>query len=122
MVRQAPAQLLGHLEGQGLGALGVVGAQVNVDKTPAVGVGHLAAEAVHLVVVTLHGHQGGVIDEGAQHLPGFQIRRNEHTAAQSGMGRDGGGGIGQIAGGCTAHSGEAQLPGHGSRRQTPPDP
>ena len=34
MVRGLPSQLLGHLEGQGLRALGVVGADIDIDERP----------------------------------------------------------------------------------------
>ena len=46
----------------------------------------------------MHRHQGGVIDQGAEHLAELQVAGDEDAAVESGVGRDGGGGIGQIAG------------------------
>ena len=42
VVGQAPAELLGDLVADGLGAFGVVGAEVDVDEAPVVLVGDLA--------------------------------------------------------------------------------
>ena len=61
----------------------------------------------------MHRHQGGVVDQGAQHLAQFQIAGDEHAAVEAGVGGDGGGGVGQVAGGGATHRGEAQLPGAG---------
>ena len=56
VVRESPAELLGHLEGERLGALGVVGAEVDVDERPfLVFVDDLGAEAVDLVVGAVDG-------------------------------------------------------------------
>ena len=51
VVGQAPAELLGGLEAERLGALGVVGAHVHVHERPRQRLGDLAAQAVHVVVV-----------------------------------------------------------------------
>ena len=70
MVGQPPAELLGHLVAQGLAALGVVGAHIDVDEGPFVvfAVGQLAAQAVDLVVGAVHGHQRRAVDGGADNL------------------------------------------------------
>src|SRR3546814_5349120 len=52
-VGRAPAERLGDLEGERLGALGVERAQVDVDEAPAGLVGDLEAEAVDVVVGAL---------------------------------------------------------------------
>ena len=58
-VGRAPAELLRDLEGDGLGALGVVGPQVDVQEGPALQlVGELQAEPVDLVVGSLDAHDG----------------------------------------------------------------
>ena len=111
MIGELPTQLFHHLIGEGFGALGVVRTKIDIDETPPVGVCHLRTESVHLVVISLHRHQGGVVDQGAQDLAGFQIRGNEHTALQTSVGGDGCRGVGQIARTGTAHGGEAQLLG-----------
>ena len=113
VVGQLPTQLLDHLVAKGFGAFRVIGAKVDVHEAPAVGVGHFRTQAIHLVIVALHRHQGGVVDQGAEHLAQFQITGDEHTAIQARMGGDGCGGVGQVAGGGAAHRGEAQLAGAG---------
>ena len=113
MIRQAPPKLFDHLVAEGLGPLGVIGTQVDVHKAPTEGVGHLGAEFVDLVIVAPHRHQGGVVDQGAQYLAGLKISGDEDAALHAGMGRDGGGGVGQVAGAGTADGGEAQLTGTG---------
>ena len=73
MVRQPPVQLLSDLIAQGLAALGVVGAHVDVDESPGVVVGQFAAEAVHLVVGAVHRNQHRVVDGCADDLAPLQV-------------------------------------------------
>src|SRR5581483_5530593 len=47
---RAPAELLGDLEAEGLGSLGIVGPKVDVHQPPAVLVRDLRAQPVHLVI------------------------------------------------------------------------
>src|SRR5438132_967838 len=68
MLRCPPAQLLGDLVAERLGAFRVVRPEVHVHERPAVLVSDLRAEAVHLVVGAVHGDQGRVVDERAQDL------------------------------------------------------
>ena len=71
VLRQPPAELLDDLEAERLGALGVVGAQVDVGEAPAVLVGDLRAEAVDVVVVAADRHQLRLVDARARAtLPG----------------------------------------------------
>ena len=59
VVGSAPAELLGHLEGQGLRSFGVVGAHVHVHERPRrLLAGELGAEAVDVVVASLDREHG----------------------------------------------------------------
>jgi hypothetical protein len=68
-VGELPAELLGDLEGQRLGALGVVRADVDVDERPVVALaGDLGAEPVDRVVVALHRDHVGPVGAGGEDL------------------------------------------------------
>ena len=56
----------------------------------------LAAEAVDLVVVPLHGHDLGIVDEGADDLPRLEIRGDEDDPLESGLGGLGGDRVGEV--------------------------
>ena len=77
MLRESPAKLFGNLEAVGLGALRVVGAEVDVGESPAVGVSHLRAQAVDVVVVAAHGDDARTIDAGAGDLAELEIVGDE---------------------------------------------
>ncbi len=64
----------------GLGALGVVRAQVDVGEAPAVLVGHLRAQAVDVVVVAADGDDARPVDRGAGDLAGLEVVGNEDVA------------------------------------------
>ena len=81
VLRQPPAELLDDLEAERLGALGVVGAQVDVGEAPAVLVGDLRAEPVDVVVVAADRHQLRLIDGRADHLARLEVVRDEDVAA-----------------------------------------
>jgi len=68
---QLPTELLRHLEAMGLGAFGVVGPQIDVDKGPAVFVADLTAESIDVVVVSFDRDGLGSINGGADNLPLF---------------------------------------------------
>ncbi len=117
VVGGAPAQLLGDFIAQGLGALGVVGAHVDVDEGPGVLVADLGAEAVDVVVGALDSHQVGAVNLRAQQLAFFQVRGHEDEglhARPRGVGADR---VGQVAGGGAGQGVVAELPrlggGHG---------
>jgi hypothetical protein len=65
--------LLGDLVAYGLGAFGVVGAEVHVDEAPGVLVGDLGAEAVDVVVVAVNADKTRTIDLGVEDLCGFEV-------------------------------------------------
>src|SRR5680860_1177977 len=91
VVGQRPSELLGDLEAQRLGALGVVGAHVDVD------------------VVALDRDEVGRIDRGGKHLGLLQVGGDEHVGGHAGVRRMGGHGLGEVARRCARRRVEAQL-------------
>ena len=83
MAGECPAELFGDLERVGLGAFGVVGAQVDIREAPAVLIRHLRAQPVHIVVVAAHGDDARVVHAGAGHLARLEIVRDEDGARQA---------------------------------------
>ena len=114
MVGRLPPELLGRLEGEGLGALGVVGAQVDVDERPRrlLG-GQLGAQPVDVVVAALDRDQVGAVDGGGDDLALLQVGGDEHHVAHAGPGRVGRHRVGQVAGGRAGRHLEAHGPGPG---------
>ena len=112
--RQPPTELLGHLVAQRLGALGVVGPDVDVDERRLfefVGLGQLAAEPVDVVVGTFDTHQGAAVDRRLDDLGRLQVGRNEDDGVHPDPRRVGRDRVGQVAGGRAGDPGETQLPG-----------
>ena len=120
MVGNAPAQLLRHLVAQGLAALGVVGAHIDVDESPRVVVAHLAAQAVHLIVGAVHRHHGGAVHGGADDLAPLQVGGDEDHGAQAGAGGVGGDAARQVAGRGAGDGLEPELAGLGGRHRHHP--
>ena len=109
VLRQPPAELLGDLEAVGLGALGVVRAQVDVDDRPAVLVGDLGAQPVDVVVVAADLHEPRPEHERRHDLARLEVVGNEDDGAEprgGGVGRDG---VGEVAGRGAADGVEAEL-------------
>ena len=76
---QPPAELLGDLVAEGLGALGVVRPDVDVDERPVLLLaGDLAGQPVDVVVVALDGDQLAAVDRGGEDLLLLQVARDEH--------------------------------------------
>jgi DNA internalization-related competence protein ComEC/Rec2 len=109
---QPPTELLGDLEAQRLGALGVVRAHVDVDERPVFVLGgQLGRQPVDVVVVAVHGQQRAAVDGGGEDLGLLQRRRDHHDRVPP---RAGGGrrhGVGEIAGRRAGEHPEAQLAG-----------
>ena len=108
---KCPAELLGNFEAVGLRALRVIAAQVDVREAPAVLLGNLRAQPIHIVVVAFDGDDLRVVDAGAEHLAGFEIVRDEDVALQPEACRMGRHAVGQVAGRRAAKHLEAQLDG-----------
>ena len=82
--RGAPAQLLGDLEGDGLGAFGVERAQVDVEHGPALElVGQLQAQAIDVVIGTVDAHDGGAERSSLGDLGRLEVGRDEDDSAQA---------------------------------------
>src|SRR5439155_26246980 len=93
---RAPAELLGDLEAHRLGALGVVGPQVDVHEAPAILEGDLRTQAVHLVVGAADADDLRPVDAGAQDLRALQVAGHEDVRLQPGGGGVGGHAVGQV--------------------------
>src|SRR5262245_20781299 len=113
MVGISPSQLLHDLEPHRLGAFGVVRAQVDVHEAPAVTIGNLSAEPVHVVVVPGNGEDRRSKDRGAEQLPCFEIVGNEHAALEAKPRRVSGHAVGEVSGRRTGEHFEAEF--HGAR-------
>ena len=109
MARQLPAELLGDLEAHRLRSLSVVGAEVDVHKSPTVFAGDLGAETVDLIVGALDPDDVGAVDERTEHLPLLKVRGDEDIALEAGICGVGGDGVGQIAGRGTGHDLESEF-------------
>ena len=105
----APAELLGHLVGQRLGALAVVRPHVDVDERPRAVAGDLHAEPVDVVVVALHGEERRAVDGGRDDLLLLQVGGHEDVALQAVRRGVGGDGVGQVAGRGAGHDPVAEL-------------
>ena len=77
MLRGLPAQLLGDLVSEGLGAVAVERTQVDINQAPAILSGDFRAEAVYFVIIPLHRQHIRAIDERADDFALFEIMRNE---------------------------------------------
>ena len=108
--RQPPAELLGDLEADGLGALRVVGPDVDVDEGPVLAVvGQLGGQPVHVVVAALHRDHGAAVDAGGDDLLRLQVGRDEHHRPDARPGRGGRDRVREVARGRAGEHLEAQL-------------
>ena len=82
-VGELPAELLDRLEGERLRALGVVGAEVDVDERPRAGLGELGAEAVDVVVVAVDADQVGAVDAGGEQLLLLEVGGDEDVGVEA---------------------------------------
>ena len=112
MVGGLPTEGLGHLEGQRLRALGVVGPHVDVHERPGrVLRRQLRAQPVHVVVVALDRDEVAAVHRGGGDLHLLEVVGDEHVALHPGPGRVGGHRVGQVAGGRAGRDLEPELPG-----------
>ena len=109
MIGRAPAELLGDLEAEGARALGVVGPHVDVDEGPRLGLRHLRAEPVHVVVGALDHHERRVVDAAADDLALLEVVRDEDDRLHPGAGAVRGDGVREVAGAGAGDAGVAEL-------------
>jgi hypothetical protein len=117
VVGRFPAELLDDLEGQRLGALGVVGADVDVDERPVELTGDLRAQTVDVVVGSLHRDQIRTVDRRGNDLPGLQVGGDEDVRLQPGVSRVSCDRVGEVPGRGTGDGGIAEPLGHRERHR-----
>ena len=116
LVGQPPAELLGDLVAQRLGALGVERADVDVDERPALLLaGDLGGELVDVVVVAVDGDQRLGEDRGVDLLGLLEVARDEHHGLDAGAGAGGGDGVREVAGRRAGEDLGAELAGGAQR-------
>ena len=82
-VGEPPAERLGDLVGERLAALGVVRAEVDVDRAPAELVGDLEAQAVDVVVGAVDRDDRRAVGERMLDLRRLEVGRHEHVRGQA---------------------------------------
>ncbi len=121
LLRQPPAELLGDLVAERLGALGVVGPDVDVHERPAVLLaGDLRGEPVHVVVVAVHGDQRAAVHRGGDDLGPLEVGGDEDDRLHAGAGPGGGHRVGEVAGRGTGEDLAAELAGGRQRDRDDP--
>ena len=97
MLGQLPAELFRDLEAMSLGAFGVIGPQIDVDKSPAVFVADFAAEPIDVIVVAFDGDGFRSVNGRTDDFPLFQAVGDKNITVRDprfrGMRCDG---IGQV--------------------------
>jgi hypothetical protein len=106
-----PAELLGDLKAHRLRTLGVVWAQVHVDKAPVVLLGDLRTEAVAVVVVAVDSNEIRAVDLCIQDLRRFEIGGYEDVGLEAKARRARSDRVGQVAGRGAADGTETELDG-----------
>ena len=97
-VGEPPAERLGDLVGERLAALGVVRAEVDVDRAPAELVGDLEAQAVDVVVGAVDRDDRRPVGERVLDLGRLEVGRHEHVGGQARCRRGRRGRAGEVAG------------------------
>ena len=110
-VGRPPAERLGDLVGERLGALRVERAEVDVDEAPAGLVGDLEAQPVDVVVGALDRDDRRAVGEGVVDLGRLEVGRDEHVGRQPDRGRRGGRRAGEVAGRGAGERLDAELDG-----------
>ena len=108
VVGQAPSELLGDFEADGLRSFSIVRTQVDVDEAPAMLVGDLRAETVDLIVVAGDAHDLRAEHVGPENLCGLEIGGDEDPGLQSFARGVCGDGVGQVSGRRTRDGVEAE--------------
>jgi hypothetical protein len=110
-VRRAPAQRLGDLEGERLGALGIERPEVDVDEAPAGLVGDLEAEPVDVVIGPVDRDDGRAVGQGVVHLGRLEVGRDEDVGGEAQRGGCCRGRPGEVAGRRARERLDAELDG-----------
>src|SRR5262249_3980772 len=97
-VGRLPAELLDDLEREGLRALGVVGAQVDVDEAPLDLARELGDEPRAVVVAAAHAVDARAVDRRGLDLLRLETRRAEDDGRHPERRRARGDGAGEVAG------------------------
>ena len=109
-VGELPAELLGRLVRERLGALGVVRAHVDVDERPALALARdLGAEPVDGVVVAAHADDLRAVGAGGEDLLRLEVGGDEDVGGQPGVRGVGRDGAGEVAGRRAGDGVEAEL-------------
>jgi hypothetical protein len=109
IVRPRPAELLHDLEALRLGALCVKGPDVNVHECPAVLVGNLAAEPVHVIIAPVHGNKMRLVGQGSHNLALLKACRDEDESLEARLGTMRRDRVGKVPGGGARHRIEPEL-------------
>ena len=117
VIGQAPPELLGRLEPEGLRALRVVRAHVHVHERPRQRLRDLGAQAVHVVVVPLHRDDLRAVGLGREDLRALEVVGDEHVARHPGVRGVRGGGVREVAGGRAGERLEPERPRHRRRHR-----
>src|ERR1035437_7733934 len=97
VVGRLPSQLLSYFEGQGLGPLGVIGTDIDIDEGPRRPLaGQLGTQPVDVVIVALDGDDAAAVDGCHGDLGRLEIRGGEHHRIHAGPRRVGGDRVGQV--------------------------
>ena len=119
-VGRSPAERLGDLVRERLGAFGVERPQVDVDEAPARLVGDLEAQPVDVVVGPVDRHDRRAVGERVVDLGRLEVGRDEDVGGQPDGGRGGRGGPGQVAGGGAGEGLDPEVDGaRGGDRDRP---
>ena len=114
-VGRPPAERLGDLVGEGLGALGVERPEVDVDEAPAGLVGDLEAQPVDVVVGALDRHDRGAVGERMVDLGRLEVGRDEDVGRQADRRGSRRRRAGEVAGRCAGQRLDAELERPGGR-------
>ena len=102
VVGKFPGKLFGDFVAVGLRAFGVIGAQVDVHKSPAKFVRDLGAEAVDVIVVAVDADDARAVDGSVQDFRRFEVRGNKDAGVESLVRALSSDGVRQISGGRAA--------------------
>src|SRR5437660_8874993 len=89
-------------------AFRILVAKTVVQDAPLQAVGNLRAQAIHMIVVPVNAHDARAVDRGVENFRRFKVGGNEDAGVESLLRGLCGNGVGEIAGGGAADSGETK--------------